>query len=55
MSLVDLASLQRIAGAPPQLSPDGKPSPPAVENRLESGRQIFPAVATGGCWRRAGS
>ena len=25
MSLVDLAELPRIAGAPPQLSPDGRP------------------------------
>jgi dipeptidyl aminopeptidase/acylaminoacyl peptidase len=42
MSLVDLASLQRIAGAPPQLSPDGKTVAYLLSKTdWKAGRQIF--------------
>lgn len=42
MSLVDLASLPRIAGAPPQLSPDGKTVAYLLSKTdWKAGRQIF--------------
>ena len=42
MSLIDLASLPRIAGAPPQLSPDGKTLAYLLSRTdWKVGRQIF--------------